>query len=53
MIGAGDIAKQKWDEIYTLGKAPVSEMAAVCEQLEALQKQGSLLPGDCHCQSVG
>jgi len=26
MIGAGDIAKKKWDEIYTLGKAPVTEM---------------------------
>jgi len=51
MIGAGDIAKKKWDEIYTLGKAPVTEMDTVCEQIEALQKQSSLLPADCHCSA--
>jgi multiple sugar transport system substrate-binding protein len=53
MVGVGDIAKKKWDEIYTLGKAPVSEMASVCEQINAIQKQSSLLPADCNCQSNG
>jgi len=53
MVGAGDIAKTTWDEIYTLGNKPVSAMPTVCEQIEALQNQSSLLPSDCGCATSG
>jgi len=41
MVGVGDIAKDVWTQIFTLGKAPVSDMAHVCQQIEAIQKKGS------------
>jgi multiple sugar transport system substrate-binding protein len=50
MVGVGDIAEQAWDQIFTLGKAPVSDMMHICEQIEAIQRASSLIPGTCDCQ---
>ena len=53
MVGVGSIAEDAWDQIFTLGKAPVSEMANVCQQIEAIQQQaGGLTPGSCECEAV-
>jgi multiple sugar transport system substrate-binding protein len=50
MIGVGQIAKDTWDQIFTFGKAPVSEMASVCQQIEAIQQQASgVVPASCGC----
>jgi multiple sugar transport system substrate-binding protein len=49
MVGVGKIAKDAWDRIYTLGKAPVSEMQSVCEQIEAIQSSGSQSLAPCDC----
>jgi hypothetical protein len=37
MVGVGKIARDAWTQIFTLGKAPVSDMAQVCQQIEAIQ----------------
>lgn len=37
MAEATKIAYTAWDQIFTLGQAPVSEMASVCRQIEAAQ----------------
>jgi multiple sugar transport system substrate-binding protein len=49
MIGVGKLAKDAWDRIYTLGKAPVSEMESICQQIEAIQIASSQLPTSCEC----
>lgn len=49
MIGVGKMAKDAWDQIYTLGKAPVSDMERVCQQIEALQHASSQLAAPCGC----
>lgn len=41
MVGVGDIARDAWSQIFTLGKAPVSDMSRVCQQIEAIQQKGS------------
>jgi multiple sugar transport system substrate-binding protein len=53
MVGVGKLAEDAWDQIFTLGKMPVSDMTAVCEQIEALQKTtgSSMMP--CECGSKG
>jgi multiple sugar transport system substrate-binding protein len=49
MVGVGKLAKDAWDRIYTLGKAPVSEMENICQQIEAIQNASSQLPTSCEC----
>ena len=49
MLQAGEIAREAWDEIFTLGQAPVSKMQQVCQQIEALQKSSGTLPAACEC----
>jgi multiple sugar transport system substrate-binding protein len=49
MVGVGKLAKDTWDRIYTLGKAPVSEMEKLCQQIEAIQNASSQLPTSCEC----
>jgi multiple sugar transport system substrate-binding protein len=51
MLDVTGTARQTWDRIFTLGQSPVSEMATLCAQIEAIQKQSSLLPVDCGCKS--
>jgi multiple sugar transport system substrate-binding protein len=52
MVEVGKIAKDTWDQIFTFGKAPVSEMANVCQQIESIQQQSSgLVPASCGCES--
>jgi len=41
MVGVGDIARDAWTQIFTLGKAPVTDMSSVCQQIEAIQTKGS------------
>jgi multiple sugar transport system substrate-binding protein len=53
MVGVSEIADEVWDQIYTLGKSPVSEMATVCQQIEALQSQSGLIPSSCGCEFPG
>jgi len=51
MLGVGDLSKATFDQIYTLGKAQVSEVSKLAVELEALQKSSSLLPAeDCSCR---
>jgi multiple sugar transport system substrate-binding protein len=50
MVGVGEIAEQAWDQIFTLGKAPVSDMIGVCEQIEAIQQSSTGVPGSCRCE---
>ena len=50
MIGVGAIAEQAWDQIFTLGKAPVSDMIEVCQKIEAIQQTSTSLPGYCDCE---
>jgi multiple sugar transport system substrate-binding protein len=49
MDGVSKITNAAWDQIFTLGKAPVSAMSEVCKQIEALQKSNSLAPDPCGC----
>lgn len=50
MTGVGKIASEAWDQIFTLGKAPVSEMTTVCQKIETLQKSGAMFPpAECGC----
>ena len=51
MAGVSDIAKAAWDKIYTLGKAPVSIMSDVCQQIESIQGSRGMLPVDCGCKT--
>jgi multiple sugar transport system substrate-binding protein len=53
MVGVGKIAKEVWDQIFTLGEAEVSAMAAVCQQIEAMQTPSSQGPPDCECEIHG
>ena len=52
MVGVGEAAKETWDRIFTLGKAPVSAMAQVCQEIEALQKKRTALPLACGCEAT-
>jgi multiple sugar transport system substrate-binding protein len=49
MIGVGKIAKDAWDQIFTLGKAPVSSMENVCQQIESIQNSTSQILAPCGC----
>jgi multiple sugar transport system substrate-binding protein len=51
MVGVHDIAQTAWNQIFTLGKAPVSDMVEVCQQIEAVQKSGALAPVPCDCRT--
>lgn len=53
MVGASEIADKVWDQIFTLGKSPVSEMAKVCQQIEAVQSQSGMVPLNCECEISG
>jgi multiple sugar transport system substrate-binding protein len=51
MVGVGQIAKDAWDQIFTFGKAPVSSMAPICQQIEAIQQETSgVIPASCNCE---
>lgn len=41
MTAAREIAGAAWEEIFTLGRAPVSRMSAVSAEIEAAQRLGS------------
>jgi multiple sugar transport system substrate-binding protein len=43
------LARETWDNIYTVGKTPVSDIEILCEKIEALQKQSSGAPASCGC----
>jgi len=49
MVGVGEIANAAWDQIFTLGKAPVGNIATVCQQIETIQKGSAQVPGSCDC----
>jgi multiple sugar transport system substrate-binding protein len=49
MVGVGEIANAAWDQIFTLGKAPVGNIATVCQKIEAIQKGSAQIPGSCDC----
>jgi multiple sugar transport system substrate-binding protein len=49
MSGVGKIASDAWDQIFTLGKAPVSDMSQVCQEIEAAQQVSGLVPAPCDC----
>jgi len=51
MVGVSKIAEDAWDQIFTLGKAPVSEIEKVCQKIEALQNTSSQLLAPCGCDS--
>jgi multiple sugar transport system substrate-binding protein len=51
MLEVTNLARDTWDRIYTLGQAPVSEMAQLCEQIETLQGAVSSAPVNCDCES--
>jgi multiple sugar transport system substrate-binding protein len=51
MVDVTDTARQTWDRIFTLGQAPVSEMAQLCQEIGTLQKGTSLLPAACDCET--
>jgi len=51
MVGVSKIAENAWDQIFTLGKAPVSEIEKVCQKIEALQNTSSQLLAPCGCDS--
>jgi hypothetical protein len=51
MVGVGQIAKDAWDQIFTFGKAPVSSMVPICQQIETIQQEASgVLPASCNCE---
>jgi len=50
MVGVGKIADDAWERIFTLGQAPVSEMSAVCQKIEALQSTANKEIEGCNCQ---
>jgi multiple sugar transport system substrate-binding protein len=51
MVGVSKIAKDAWDQIYTLGKAPVSAMEQVCQKIEAVQNTSGELITPCGCDT--
>lgn len=51
MVGVPKVAEDVWDQIFTLGKAPVTEMASVCEQIEAIQHGAAQGAFSCGCQT--
>jgi multiple sugar transport system substrate-binding protein len=51
MLEVIDITRKAWEKIFTFGQSPVSDMEAVCRQIEGLQKSSGGLPGGCGCQS--
>ncbi|OGO38110.1 MAG: hypothetical protein A2W35_01600 [Chloroflexi bacterium RBG_16_57_11] len=51
MVGVSKIAEDAWDQIFTLGKAPVSTMEKVCQQIEALQQTSGQLLAPCGCDT--
>jgi multiple sugar transport system substrate-binding protein len=51
MSDVNNITRQAWDKILTLNQAPVSDMAQVCQQIEAIQKQKSDLLAPCGCNT--
>jgi multiple sugar transport system substrate-binding protein len=53
MVGVGKIAEDAWDQIFTLGKAPVGLMSDICAQIEAIQKNGSAALAPCDCGPKG
>lgn len=50
MVGVVDIAREAWERILTLGQSPVSDLAAVCEKIDAIQNETSLLIAPCDCE---
>jgi hypothetical protein len=52
MLDVLGIARDTWDAIFTLGQAPVTEMARVCQEIETLQKGTAALPLDCGCEDI-
>lgn len=50
MVGVPKVAENVWDRIFTLGKAPVTEMASACEQIEAIQQNGAQGAAGCDCR---
>jgi multiple sugar transport system substrate-binding protein len=53
MVGVGKIAKDAWDQIFTLGEDDVQAMVQVCQQIEALQNASSQAPPSCECATHG
>ena len=53
MVGVGKMAQDKWDQIFTLGKEPVTSMINVCRTIEGMQKDQAGLPLDCNCSPEG
>jgi multiple sugar transport system substrate-binding protein len=51
MVGVGTIAEAAWDQIFTLGKAPVTDMKEVCQKIEAIQNNTGLLSSSCGCEA--
>ena len=52
MVGVGKLAKDTWDQVYTLGKSPVSVMQSVCQQIEAIQSSGGQSLAPCGCDPI-
>jgi multiple sugar transport system substrate-binding protein len=50
MLEVTALARQTFDQILTLGQAPVSDLKNLCEQIETLQAGVSNLPGLCACE---
>jgi multiple sugar transport system substrate-binding protein len=53
MVGVSKIAEEAWDQIFTLGQAPVTLMETVCQQIELIQQQTSQIPISCACKTQG
>ena len=51
MVGVHEIAQTKWDQIFTLGKAPISDMANVCREIETIQQTHGVAPVACDCEN--
>jgi multiple sugar transport system substrate-binding protein len=49
MVGVSTIAKEAWDQIFTLGNAPVTDMADVCQKIETIQKAVGAASSSCEC----
>ncbi len=49
MTGVSKITTEAWDEIFTLGQAPVSSMNAVCQQINLIQQTTTGSPAPCGC----
>lgn len=51
MIGVSEAAKAAWDQIFTFGKEPVSDMNQVCQKIEAIQASGKKSLAPCGCST--